>query len=156
VTIQNYDAANSPQLPGAEGHFLVAVGAIIEYVPTRQILLLKRAEHATFLPGIWEDIGGRIKQFEEPEHALRREVQEESGLEIEIVRPINVFHLYHGEPSASNEMIIVTYWCQSHSERVVLSQEHSAYRWLSPEDALQLVEHEGVQSDIEAYMALIG
>jgi 8-oxo-dGTP diphosphatase len=155
VTIQSSDTANSHQQPQDEGRFLVAVGAIIEYVPTRQILLLKRAEQATFLPGIWEDIGGRIKQFEEPKHALRREVQEESGLEIEIVRPINVFHLFHGERSASDEMIIITYWCRTHSDRVVISDEHSDYRWLQPQDALQLVEHEGVRSDIEAYLALI-
>jgi 8-oxo-dGTP diphosphatase len=156
VTTQAYDSASSQPQPEAEGRFLVAVGAIIEHRQTGQILLLKRAERATFLPGVWEDIGGRMKQFEEPEHALRREVQEESGLQIEIVRPINVFHLYHGESSADNEMIIITYWCRSHSDQVVLSHEHSEFRWLSPQDALHLAEHEGVRSDIETYMALIG
>ncbi|MDQ5854654.1 MAG: NUDIX domain-containing protein [Chloroflexota bacterium] len=135
-----------------EGRFLVAVGAMIEHAETGRILLLKRSEDRAFLPGVWEDIGGRIKQFEEPEHALRREVQEESGLDIQIVKPVNVFHLFHGERSAGNEMIIITYWCRSHSDRVVLSHEHSEYRWLLPTEALRLVEHEGVRSDIEAWM----
>src|ERR1051325_7211062 len=104
-----YDVDNSTQNPGEEeGHFLVAIGAMIEHAQTGRILLMKRADHAAFLPGIWEDIGGRIKQFEEPAHALRREVQEESGLAIEIVKPITVFHLFHGERSVDNEMIIIT------------------------------------------------
>src|SRR5947209_2840493 len=115
-----------------EGRFLVAVGAMIEHAETRRILLLRRAENVDWLPGVWEDIGGRMKQFEEPEDALRREVREESGLEIEIVKPINIFHLFHGERSAGNELVIITYWCKTHSDLVVLSYEHSEYRWLAP------------------------
>jgi 8-oxo-dGTP diphosphatase len=136
-----------------EGRFLVAVGAMIEHAESGRILLLKRSENIAFLPGVWEDIGGRLKQFEEPEDALRREVREESGLEIEIIRPINIFHLFHGERNADNEMIIITYWCRSHSDHVVLSQEHSEYRWLSPREALRLAEHEGVRSDLEAFLS---
>ena len=138
-----------------EGRFLVAVGAIIEHAASGRILLLKRSENVAFLPGIWEDIGGRLKQFEEPEQALRREVREESGLEIEIIRPINIFHLFHGETNADNKMIIITYWCRSHSDHVVLSQEHSDYRWLAPREALRLAEHEGVRSDLQAFLSQV-
>jgi 8-oxo-dGTP diphosphatase len=138
-----------------EGRFLVAVGAMIEHAESGRILLLKRSENIAFLPGVWEDIGGRLKQFEEPEEALRREVREESGLEIEIIRPINIFHLFHGERNADNEMIIITYWCRSHSDHVVLSHEHSHYRWLAPREALRLAEHEGVRSDLEAFLSQI-
>jgi 8-oxo-dGTP diphosphatase len=140
------------QDPDEEGRFLVALGAVIEHPETGRILLLKRAEDVDWLPGVWEDIGGRMKQFEKPEDALRREVREESGLEIEIVKPINVFHLFHGEMTARNELIIITYWCRAASDVVVLSHEHSEYRWMLPEEALQLAEHPGVKADIEAFM----
>ena len=138
-----------------EGRFLVAVGAMIEHAESGRILLLKRSQNVAFLPGVWEDIGGRLKQFEEPEQAQRREVREESGLEIEIIRPINIFHLFHGERNADNEMIIITYWCKSHSDQVVLSHEHSAYRWLAPQEAWRLAEHEGVRSDLKAFLSEI-
>ena len=136
-----------------EGRFLVAVGAMIEHAETGRILLLRRSQDVAFLPGVWEDIGGRLKQFEEPEDALRREVREESGLEIEIIRPINIFHLFHGERSAENEMVIITYWCRSQSDHIVLSHEPSEYRWLPAREALHLAEHEGVRNDLAAFLA---
>ena len=135
---------------------MVAVGAMIEHDSSRKILLVKRSETADYLPGIWEDMGGRIKQFEEPEDALRREVREETGLEIEILKPLAVFHDYYGERSAENEMLIITYWCKARSDPVVLSEEHSAYRWVSPEEALELAEHVGVRRDIQAFIDEIG
>lgn len=131
---------------------MVAVGAMIEHVPTGKVLLLKRANTAGYLPGIWEDIMGRMKQFEGPVQALRREVMEEAGLEIEVLEPINVMHDYRGERTAENELVGIVYRCRTHSDRVVLSHEHSAYVWVSPEEALQMVEHSGVRMDILAFM----
>jgi 8-oxo-dGTP diphosphatase len=131
---------------------MVAVGAIIEHSDSGRILLLKRAEQADYMGGIWEDITGRMKQFEEPEDALRREVREECGLEIAIVKPLTVFHLYRGARSAENELVGIIYWCRSESDQVVLSREHSDYRWLPPQEALRWVEHPGVRSDIEALL----
>ena len=56
---------------------MVAVGAVIEHVESGRILLLRRAETADFMGGVWEDLTGRMKQSEEPEDALRREVRAE-------------------------------------------------------------------------------
>jgi 8-oxo-dGTP diphosphatase len=135
-----------------EGRFMVAVGAMIEHEPSGKILLAKRVDMADYLPGIWEDIGGRIKQFEEPEEALRREVREETGLDIEILKPLAIFHDYRG---AENELLIRTYWCKVRSNQVVLSNEHSAYQWVSPQEGLELAEHIGVKRDIQALIAEI-
>jgi 8-oxo-dGTP diphosphatase len=131
---------------------MIAVGAMIEHDSSGKILLLKRAETADYLPGIWEDMGGRIKQFEEPEEALRREVREETGLEIEVLKPLAVFHDYRGERTAENELVIITYWCKAKSDQVALSEEHTDYQWVSPEEALELAEHVGVRKDIQAWI----
>jgi 8-oxo-dGTP diphosphatase len=139
-----------------EGRFMVAVGAVIEHVGSGRILLLRRAPTADYLPGIWEDPMGRIKQFEEPEEALRREIMEECGLQVEIVKPIAVFHDYRGEETPENEWIGITYRCKTLSERVVLSDEHDAHQWLLPAQALDLAEHVGVRRDIEAFIEEIG
>jgi 8-oxo-dGTP diphosphatase len=155
IQSRGLDDASQKWSEEQEGRFMVAVGAMIEHVNTGRVLLMKRSAHVPFLPGVWEDIGGRLKQFEEPEEALWREVREETGLEIEIIRPISVFHLFHGERNAGNELIIITYWCRSPSDHVVLSPEHSEYRWLPPEEALRLAEHEGVRKDCAAFLAAL-
>ena len=131
---------------------MVAVGAMIEHVPTGRILLMQRAATADYAPGLWEDLTGRMKQFEEPEDALRREVREETGLEIEIVKPIKIFHLYRGERTAQNELVGIVYWCTAQSDHVTLSHEHDAYRWLLPREALAMADDPGIRDDIQAFI----
>lgn len=136
-----------------EGKFNVAAGAIIEHKASGKILLIKRSEKADFTPGIWEYPMGRIKHFEGPIAALKREVKEETGLEVEIIKVVNIFHLFHGkEKTADNELIGIVYWCASQSDQINLSHEHTEYRWLEPQAALKLVSHEGVKKDVEAFM----
>jgi 8-oxo-dGTP diphosphatase len=132
---------------------MVAVGAVIEHVPTGRILMMQRAATADYMPGMWEDLTGRMKQFEEPEDALRREIREETGLEIEIVKPIKIFHLYRGERMAQNELVGIVYWCTAQSDRVTLSHEHDAYRWVLPHEALEMADDPGIRDDIQAFIA---
>jgi 8-oxo-dGTP diphosphatase len=135
-----------------ESRFMVSVGAMIECVPTGKILLLKRTPRADYSPGIWEDITGRMKQFEVPEEALKREVKEEAGLEIEIVRPLRVFHLFRGEKSAETELVGIIFLCRSQSDRVRISGEHTEYKWTTPSEALEMVDHPSIRKDIEAFI----
>lgn len=51
-----------------------------------QILLQKRSKHCTNRTGFWSIPGGKVEFFETVEEALKREIQEELGVEIEIVR----------------------------------------------------------------------
>ncbi len=139
-------------MEGRIGRFMVAVGAVIEHVHTGRVLLIKRAEAADYSGGIWEDVTGRMHQFEEPEEALRREIREECGLEVEIVKPLSVFHLFRGERTAEQELIGIVFWCRSESDEVRLSAEHSDYRWVTASEALEVVEHAGIRGDYEAFV----
>ena len=136
-----------------EGKFNVVVGALIEHKASGKILLIKRSDKADFTPGIWEYAMGRVKQFEGPLAGLKREEKEETGLDAEIIKPVNIFHLFRGEEkTADNELIGIVYWCASQSDQVKLSGEHTEYKWLEPPAALELVSHEGVKKDIAALM----
>lgn len=134
------------------GRFLVAMGAIIENKNTGKILLLKRGIQKDFSPDIWEYPTGRLNQFEEPLNGLRREVFEETGLEVDIIKPINIFHFFRGEQIAEKELVGIMYWCQASVEAVVVSEEHSDYQWVTVEEALKLVTKPSMQADIQAFI----
>ena len=135
---------------------MVAVGAVIEHEPSGEVLLLKRAQKAGFAPGVWEDITGRMKQLEEPEQALRREVREETGLEISIVKPLRVFHIFRGARTPGNELVGILFWCKTQGKEVKLSEEHTEFRWLKPDEALHLLDSDGIKEDIVAYIKECG
>ena len=65
------------------------------------------------------------------------------------MKPLTVFHDYRGERISENEMLIITYWYETHSDQVVLSEEHTAYQWITPKEALGFVEDESVRRDIQ-------
>ncbi|MFA5925483.1 MAG: NUDIX domain-containing protein [Parcubacteria group bacterium] len=134
------------------GKFLVATGAIVENSTTGKILLLKRSGKKDYSPGIWEYTTGRLHQFEDPEDGLRREVMEETGLEVEIVKPISIFHIFRGEKIAENELVGIMFWCKTDSEEVIVSEEHSGYAWVTAEEALKMMEKPGMKEDIRAFI----
>lgn len=134
------------------GRFLVATGAIIENAKTGKILLLKRSEKKDFSPDIWEYPTGRMHQFETPEEGLQREIFEETGLEVEIIKLINTFHIFRGAQIAENELVGIMYWCRTNEEEVQVSEEHSEYVWVTVKEALQMVTKPSMQADIKAFM----
>lgn len=136
-----------------EGKFMVAVGAIIENAVTGKILLLQRTRKAGFAPGIWEEVSGRMKQFEELEDALHREILEETGIKtFEIIKPLTINHLFRGEKVAEKELVLIIYWVRTVEEKVTISDEHENFLWAETDNALKMVEHPGVKKDIQTYI----
>lgn len=138
------------------GRFMVAVGAVIEHEKTGKILILRRADSEDWQGGEWEIDYGRIDQFEDPEHGLRREVREETGLaDLTIGRVLSVWHIHRGEEkSAHNDLIGITFATTTRSNSVTLSHEHSEYRWVDPEEALALISVEGIRRDVKLYQKM--
>lgn len=135
------------------GRFMVAIGAVIEHEETGLILLVKRSEDLNYAPGDWEIHYGRIDQHECPKDGLKREIKEETELEdIKVIRLLHAKHIYRGEKSTHNDMIVLTYHCCTKTREVVLSSEHSAYEWVSAEEAVARVPVEDVKDDIQAYI----
>jgi len=135
-----------------KGKFMVAVAAILENQKD-EILLIKRSSHMEY-PDCWEDIGGRLNPSESPEEGLRREIFEETGIkDIEIVKPLTMFHVFRkNEEKAENELIGISYWCKTKTSKVKLSDEHTDYKWVEPEDALELVGHPALKRYLKIQM----
>jgi len=129
----------------------VAAGAVIQNRVTGKILLIHRT--ASQVAGdIWEIPIGRIEQFESFQDGLKREVAEETGLtDLKVGHPFNTFEFMRGEHTAENEVRAVVFTAQTSQDNITLSHEHDSYKWLSIDDAIELVEQPGIKRDLIAY-----
>jgi NADH pyrophosphatase NudC (nudix superfamily) len=72
-----------------------------------RVLLSKRAIEP--FKGEWDTIGGFLEKGEHPEEGLRREVKEETGLDVEIIKMLGFFmDTYGGEDSTLNIAYLAT------------------------------------------------
>jgi len=102
---------------------IVALKAII--VHNGKALIVQRADDETY-SGQWEFVGGKLEFGEDLEAALRREVHEETGLEI---TQNKLLYATSFMPHAHKHVVFLTYLCKVTSNSVVLSAEHQAYEW---------------------------
>ena len=72
-------------------NILVAVGAVIEDDKGRILLVKHKLERAGYWQGKWICPGGRLEFGEGIEEGLKREVKEETNLDVEPVRPLLPF-----------------------------------------------------------------
>lgn len=96
-------------------------------VNENKILLVKRRSNDVQMPGIWEVPGGRLENGENPVSGLKREVMEETGLEIEVVVPFNVNHFTRSD---GQTITMLVYLCKALSTEVTLSEEHPEFEWV--------------------------
>lgn len=92
-----------------------------------QILLLKRAAGSNL--GAWYLPGGALDEGESVEECARRELMEEAGLTV--TGPLTVVGVAHMHVYG-HDSLQVLFACDCPDGDVVLSHEHSAFRWMDP------------------------
>jgi len=98
-----------------------------------RVLVLRRALD-TRCPGAWETVHGHVEGTERPEAAAKREVREETGLEIERLYNVTVqpFYLHKLEMV---QLAVVFAAFIAEPAAVMLGEEHQEYEWLPLEEA---------------------
>ena len=118
------------------GRFYAMVGALIWRSSDGAYLVLKRSEDKDFAGGAWECITGRVDQGEGFTEAVRREVCEELGVDVQIDFIAGTTHFYRGEVAPENEILGVQFCCSiEESDEIQRSWEHSEHRWITAEEA---------------------
>ncbi|MEP6470631.1 MAG: nucleoside triphosphatase NudI [Acidobacteriota bacterium] len=111
----------------------------------RRVLLCRMAPDHGVFPGRWALPGGGVEPGERIEAALRREVREELGIDLEAATPLlfkdDVLEkTFEGGRRESLHMVFLVYSCRPASRSVVLNEEFSEYVWAggSELEALEL------------------
>ena len=92
----------------------------------KEILFTKRSMDDDFLPGFWDIPGGGIEYGETAQEGLKRELKEECGIDIEVIKPVGVnSYIMH-----EIQRIEITFLSKAKNTDVKLDHEHSEFKWL--------------------------
>ena len=72
-------------------HILVAVGAVIQDDKDRVLLVKHKKERGGYWQGKWICPGGELEFGEQIKDGIKREIKEETNLEIELLQPLVPF-----------------------------------------------------------------
>jgi len=113
-----------------------------------QFLLLKRSEMEIY-PGLWQMVSGKIRKNEKAYLTALRELKEETGiapLKLWVAPRVNSFYDAEGD---SMNLIPVFAALVNHTADVILSREHTDYKWLSISEAVKRLVWHGQRKSVE-------
>ena len=136
-------------LPLVQNYPEATVGALIVN-EKEEILLVRSYKWGTR----YTVPGGHIELGERSEMAVKREIKEEVGLDVEPVKLLLVQEAVYPEDYIKHEhYIFLDYLCRTNSSRVTLDgKEIQEYVWTTPSDAVQLNLESFTRNLVEAYL----
>ena len=108
----------------ADGEFMLAAVMIVRI--GEKVLITKRDKNKTFA-GMWEFPGGAVHADEDSKEAGIRELKEETGLLIDVVKPAYTFTKIRED----YQTVGIGFLAYSHDDQVTISFEHTDYKWCS-------------------------
>lgn len=100
-----------------------AVAAIL--VDQDKRVLIAERPAGKFMEGYWEFPGGKMEQGETPEAALRREVQEEMGVQMGCMAPLS----FISEARSDHHALVLVYICREW-KGIAAPQEGQQAAWV--------------------------
>jgi ADP-ribose pyrophosphatase YjhB (NUDIX family) len=114
---------------------IVTVGALI-FNDSNQVLMVRTHKWSD----LWGIPGGKIKSGEPAEEALRRELKEETALDITDINFVLVQDCIHSKEFYRDaHFVLLNYTCRCSGEPVVrLNEEAREFRWATLDEALAM------------------
>jgi len=126
---------------------ILGVGAII--IESGKVLLVERGREP--LKGYWSLPGGVLEVGERLADGIRREVLEETGLEVELLSVVEIFEriLRDAAGAAEYHYVLIDYLCRVTGGVLKAGDDVSAVRWVERECLAQYRITEGTLPVIE-------
>ncbi len=126
----------------------VALKALIR--DNNEFLILKKVMSDGTNPLVgWETPGGRLEEGEDLIVGLSREIQEETGLTVEILHPFHAFIVNIGQENCITGISFIAHYKDG---TVTLdTKEHNAYAWKTIKEIRRLTESYGLQKEMDAF-----
>jgi 8-oxo-dGTP diphosphatase len=96
-----------------------------------KFLVIKRGDTAPSNPNKWDFPGGDVDFGEDLYDSIKREIEEETGLKIDVLEPYEVHSRITYD---KNHWITIAYKCNTENSDIKLSYEHSEYKWVNLEE----------------------
>jgi dihydroneopterin triphosphate diphosphatase len=113
-----------------------------------EFLLLKRSEKVIY-PGLWQMVNGKIKDVEKAFQTALREIREETGIIPErlwVVPKVDSFYSHEND----NIMLLPVFAAQfNFFSKVVISDEHTEFKWTNPLEAKKMLAWDGQRQSID-------
>jgi ADP-ribose pyrophosphatase YjhB (NUDIX family) len=139
--VKNFEETHPP---------LATVGALI-FNGAGEVLMIRTHKWSN----LWGIPGGKIKWGEPSETALRREIKEETGLEVRDIEFVLVQDCIHSkEFYREAHFVLLNYTCYCAGQPdVILNDEARESRWLTVAETCQLPLNSPTRKLLEAVMA---
>ncbi len=129
---------------------IVAVGGIV-LNDKGQILLVKTHNYRWVFPG------GQVEEGENLIEALKREIREESGIEVEVGELFCISSNTRKYPGYNGVKVIPTkvmldFVCKATGGELGISDENSESGWFAPEEALSMIDAPAIIERFQAYL----
>lgn len=143
----------------AEDIFHLGVKALIVNAEGKLLLLKVNVENLIGYSGAayWDIPGGRIQRGSSPEETLKREVEEETGIDtIESIQPFSMTISNIRIPNGSSDfgLVLASYICAVREPiNIRLSEEHTEYGWFAFPEAAKLLAYKYPQAFIDQLLS---
>ncbi|MFC5463561.1 NUDIX hydrolase [Lederbergia graminis] len=133
---------------------IVAVGGIIEN--NEGFILLVKTHH-----GGWVFPGGQVEVGENLIDALKKEIKEESGIDVEVSNLLNVssntsIYKWYDNVTDVPTKVILDFICYPISGELTTSEETSEVRWVEKSKVLDLITAPAIRSRYQKYLDFNG
>ncbi len=116
------------------GRWLVMPRTLCFVFNGADVLLMKRAPHKRVFPNQYNGVGGHIERDEDPYTSARREILEETGLNIRDLRLRAVYNIDAGQVTG---IMLLVFTAISTSRACVSDEREGTLHWIPVADVLR-------------------